>query len=1607
MNIWKKRIILVFIALILNVVGRYIAYAFELPAYFNICGTILAAYYEGPIVGAVTAIISCILCSAINPTDWYFIVADVAVGVTAGLIARKNKYFDRFSLIISATALFAIVKGVILSIVNLSAFGGKSGLYIADGVIDYLASVSAPLWFRYFLTAIFICFADSLGAMLCLYIGLKIYRNFGRRRKASELKKQLMAKTLAGFLIAFTLFSSFGDIPSYADRSDSISFVEKLFNSENGLTGGCLNDIAMTKDGSMWLATYGGLFRFNGSKFVLIDNLKSVRSVQTLYVDDEDRLWAGTQDAGVTLLNIDMTWVTLDMSNGLPSNSVKCISRDSNGLYYFGTTGGLAVGEYNDGEVNIIAVDTKAGNIRDLSPDNDGHMIAMSNVGEVMCYEGGKYVNRLIKYDSNPKGIRHDENGKLYIGTEAGKILMYDFYKNKFRPRGNITLRGLKSVKDFCFEGNGVIFVAADNGIGYIDASKHLTIIESGEFNNSIDHIFKDYQGNLWFTSSRCGLLCLGRSSFTDVFKLCNEKNIVCNAVKDWNGYLYVGTNDGLKILDVKAGKSIKNNVTDEFEGVRIRSMEEDPDNNLILATYDRGVMQITPDGKVSGYASTKDTDKMIRVVGVLSDGTVVSSSDAGFAFIKNNKVTKKLMLGEDLNGGTILNILETEDHTLLCGTDGDGIAVIKNEKLERYITREDGLPSGVVLRVVKDNRSDGYFVTTGSGLCYMDADYNINEIGMPYYNNFDVVINKNGEVFILGGAGIYICDYNSLMKDFNMGSYTLLDIKAGLPGSITSNAWSYVSEDEEIYICGTSGVYLLDLNDYEMKVDDFRTKITSIKLDGVYEDVTEIGSITIPKGTDRVELDLEINNYTTTDPYVSYYLSGVDSERTTVISSKLSSVTYYDIPYGNHDFIIKVLDDKGRELASQTYVIEKERELYETVGFVLYFYIMLFTFFGFFVTSIAQGALLTQQRKEKDRHKLVVNQLEREKAEALERALHMEEDANRTKSEFLANMSHEIRTPINAIIGMDTMIMRESSEANIRNYARDIHSAGKTLLSLINDILDFSKIESGKLELVLGDYELSSLINGIVNMISPKAKSKKLELEVNVNPDIPDGLYGDEVRIEQIIINILNNAVKYTEKGKVTFNVDYEKADGGSIKLKVSISDTGIGIKKEDIDKLFSPYERIEESRNKKIEGTGLGMSITKNLLEKMGSRLEVSSVYGEGSTFSFEIEQPVVRNEKIGDYRDRADERDVVNNDVEKFHAPEAKLLIVDDVEMNLIVAKNLLKRIKVQIDTAGSGEEAIELAKENAYDIIFLDSMMPVMNGEETMHNIRKLCEINVETPIIVLTAHAVKGAREEYLSLGYTNYLSKPLDGAKLEAMIQSYLPDEKIVFVDEDKAKGEVSSSGNASDEKAAEGSDELALISKIDGIDAEKGVETAGGEDAYILICRNFYDTAKMRMGMIKDAYDKENYDDYTIQVHALKSSARLIGAFELSEEALELETAGRESNVDYIKNNTVDALEKYEWFYDRLDEVFGDKRDGENDDRPEIPEEDLKQNLSEMAELLEAFDFDTAKELFDSLAEYKMPEDFKDTYNNMKTKMAELDRDGVLALINGGNENG
>lgn len=391
---------------------------------------------------------------------------------------------------------------------------------------------------------------------------------------------------------------------------------------------------------------------------------------------------------------------------------------------------------------------------------------------------------------------------------------------------------------------------------------------------------------------------------------------------------------------------------------------------------------------------------------------------------------------------------------------------------------------------------------------------------------------------------------------------------------------------------------------------------------------------------------------------------------------------------------------------------------------------------------------------------------------------------ASEAKGAFLANMSHEIRTPINAVLGMDEMILRESDDPKILEYASYIHSSGNTLLSLINNILDFSKIESGKMEISEEKYSLSELLFDQVNLVQNRAKAKNLEVKLEADESLPDGLFGDDVRLRQIMTNLMTNAIKYTDRGFITLKVT-GKWEGESFKLMIAVKDTGIGIKEEDMHKLFESFERIDLHHNRGIEGTGLGLSITKQLLELMDSSLHVASVYGEGTTFYFELVQGVTDKSPIGDMKDAsAHEMKKLKKYQQSFIAPDASILVVDDNLMNLKVIVNLLKKTKVKVETASGGQEGLDMMQQKHYDLIFMDHLMPQMDGIEALEKAKTL-ENNqcVDSPIIVLTANAISGAREMYLEKGFVDFLSKPVIPEKLERMLIDYLPEE-LVELDE-------------------------------------------------------------------------------------------------------------------------------------------------------------------------------------------------------------------------------
>ncbi len=518
-----------------------------------------------------------------------------------------------------------------------------------------------------------------------------------------------------------------------------------------------------------------------------------------------------------------------------------------------------------------------------------------------------------------------------------------------------------------------------------------------------------------------------------------------------------------------------------------------------------------------------------------------------------------------------------------------------------------------------------------------------------------------------------------------------------------------------------------------------------------------------------------------------------------------------------------------------------------------------------------------------------------------LQEARRIAERSSAAKSEFLANMSHEIRTPINAVMGMNEIIMRDSRQArdqlpdsteeirgifsDISGYAGIIENAGKNLLAIINDILDISKIEAGKVEIREARYTLSSTLNDLCNMISLRARSKDLEFRVNVQEQLPDQLCGDVLRVRQVVLNILNNAVKYTNRGSVTLSVagsiSAARDQGQIVDLIFSVKDTGIGIRREDLDRLFAKFERISSAENSNVEGTGLGLAITKTLLDMMGGSIRVESEFGKGSVFTVTIPQKYVSPEPIGNFRERfeksAEEAGVPD---ELFRATGARILVVDDTRMNLIVAEGLLKNTEMQIDTAESGSEALRLTQAVLYDVILMDQRMPVMDGTEALHLIRKQADgLNRSTPVICLTADAISGAREQYLAQGFTDYLTKPIDSSALRRMLMRYLPAEKVILL-------------GVRGQSVAPADGQFAALQDA-GFDVSRGLFHSQQDAAlYRSLLREFANTAGEKMQVLQSDYEAGAWKDYAIRIHALKSSAATIGAAELSRAAARLEDA-------------------------------------------------------------------------------------------------------------------
>lgn len=597
-------------------------------------------------------------------------------------------------------------------------------------------------------------------------------------------------------------------------------------------------------------------------------------------------------------------------------------------------------------------------------------------------------------------------------------------------------------------------------------------------------------------------------------------------------------------------------------------------------------------------------------------------------------------------------------------------------------------------------------------------------------------------------------------------------------------------------------------------------------------------------------------------------------------------------------------------------------------------------------------------------------------------------EDANRAKTNFVSNMSHEIRTPMNSIVGITEILLRSRHSPKEQEYLLNIQSSGRVLLTIINDVLDCSKMEAGKMQLFDEPYDTCSLFHDLRISMENRIGHSGLELIYDIDQDIPCKLKGDMGRIRQVIINLVNNAIKYTEKGSVRFSVHVRQKNTDKVMLYYEVADTGIGIRKEDHKILFDAFQRVEMDRNRYVEGTGLGLTISQNLVNMMGGVIEVESEYGKGSRFFFTIEQTIIDPTPVSAVNYNGQKDNVTEKEAEcLFIAPEAHILLVDDNELNLVVAKELLKPLRMQIDTAENGLQAVKMVRGSQYDLVLMDHMMPVMDGIEAAKAIRALPEDKYQKlPIIALTANAMVDARKEFLNAGMNGFVAKPIDFARICNQLKLWLPKDLVRDVPKEEAKKLLAD--DLSDREIQPEDPQM-------GFSFEEGVKRCGSKAALMKTIRIFYRTIDSKANKIEQCLKEGLISDYVIEVHALKSSALLIGAVPLSEAAKELESYGKQGKTEALEEKTPDVLAMYRDFKNIL-KPYADKEEAA---KQEASDGEWIQALQQIHQCIEQFDLDGVDRIMEKLEEYQIPECIRESMDQLRVYVADVSMEEIMEL--------
>lgn len=941
-----KQAIITIVCVIANVYGGHFAVNHSLPFWLDSVGTVFSAYLYGPVCGAIVGAGSNIISSFLYGTYIIYLITSILIGIIVGLATRKGALENFFGSMVLATILTAVSMGISIPL-NAITENGMTGNPWGDAVIEYLKKQGLGI-LRYPIGQYYLEFLDKTITILILFLSIHISRYIRKILRARKEKKLLAKAMLLALFFSSIFFSkeniyaankAWEGITEESLSTDYSSYIQTIYDNTNGLPCGEANDIATTNDGILWVGTYAGLYRYSGRDFQHMDSYDSVKNVNCLYVDNEGRLWIGTNDNGLSIAIDDKISNVLTSENELPSDSVRSIGGGKNGIYYVGTSDGLTMISLAGG-IHIVKILREIKDVISIDDDGNGNVACVTASGGLYFISDGTVVKNILWNEENSyTAVKFSNDGRLFAGTRGNELAVFSVTDNSIQYSSSVFVDGIRQINDiYISESSKNIFLCSDEGIGYFDAQNVFHTLPTGSFNNSIEAMTMDYQGDLWFASSRMGLLKLAYSGISDVFQSSGLESTVVNTISEWNGKLYIGTDTGLFIIDKNTNAVLSDNVSEMLSGVRIRCNFSSVDGSLFICTDGNGTYRISPDGSILNYNSSNGAfgDKA-RVAIQFNDSVLVAGS-GGLSFIDSAGNLSNTIKTEE-GAAKILCLTAIDDNTVLAGTDGDGILVVKYQTIYDHITKEDGLSSNVVLKIPKTGAD--IFAVTSNGICYSEDGLDYTYISnFPYSNNFDIFFDDKGSAFVAGSAGIYVTEEKSLKENSENMNAELWNANQGFLAAFTANAYNYLDKDDNYYLASSKGVYKFNLSTYKGDYHTYRISIAKAVVDGSEYKLENGLSFKLTSDAKKVTILPEVINYTTENPYVRYTLEGYDKKYFEVSLSDLGEITYNNLPSGTYTFNLSILNRDRQEIIEQTkMVFVKEKSLYDEGYFNFYLF--------------------------------------------------------------------------------------------------------------------------------------------------------------------------------------------------------------------------------------------------------------------------------------------------------------------------------------------------------------------------------------------------------------------------------------------------------------------------------------------------------------------------------------------------------------------------------------------------------------------------------------------------------------------------------------------